>query len=35
VSQIINITMDKMRENAEKSGVNKQQLFDLFRPDEG
>lgn len=35
VSQIINITMNKMRENAEKSGVNKQQLFDLFRSDEG
>lgn len=35
VSQIINITMDRMRQNAEQSHLDKQQLYELFTPTEG
>ena len=34
VSQIINITMDKMRENAEQMGIKKEELYKLFEPSE-
>lgn len=34
VSQIINITMDKMRQNAEDCGLDKEQLYELFNPTE-
>lgn len=34
VSQIINITMDKMRENAENMGIDKNELYKLFEPNE-
>lgn len=33
VSQIINIAMDKMRENAERMGVDKEELYRIFEPD--
>jgi RNA polymerase sigma factor (sigma-70 family) len=34
VSQIINIAMEKMRENAEELGVKKEDLYRLFEPNE-
>lgn len=33
VSQIINIAMEKMRENAEALGINKEELYKLFEQD--
>lgn len=34
VSQIINLTMEKMRNNAEKLGIDKETLYDIFIPEE-
>lgn len=33
VSQIINIAMEKMRENAEELGINKNDLYHMFEPE--
>jgi len=34
VSQIINITMEKMRQNAEDYGIDKEELYEMFNPTE-
>lgn len=34
VSQIINIAMEKMRENAEALGINKNELYRMFEPED-
>ena len=34
VSQIINIAMEKMRQNAENLGVDKEDLYRMFEPSE-
>lgn len=34
VSQIINITMERMRQNAEDYGMDKQKLYEIFEPTE-
>ena len=34
VSQIINITMERMRQNAEDCGIDKEELYEMFNPTE-
>ena len=34
VSQIINLAMEKMRQNAEELGVDRNELYKLFIPDD-